>query len=44
VRIVLIDVGEDLGVSEIWRHSRRTVLIFAARHLHFDLRRWPGGV
>src|SRR5215831_6100415 len=24
MRIVLVQVGEDLRVSEVWRHSRRT--------------------
>jgi hypothetical protein len=44
MRIVLVEVGEDLRVSEIWRHSRRTVLIVAASHFHFDLLQWPGRV
>jgi hypothetical protein len=44
MRIVLIEVGEDLRVSEIWRHSRRTVPIFAASHFHFDLLQRPGRV
>jgi hypothetical protein len=35
--IVLVEVGENLRVSEVWRHSRRTVLIVAASHFHFDL-------
>ena len=44
MRVVLIEVGEDLRVSEIWRHSRCTVPIFPASHFHFDLLQWPGRV